>query len=87
MSTKNDKYMGLWVIDLVFKMTKSMENMISPTLIRTFSTTLVGVLVEQSTNWRIVLMGFNSPNPNLSHTEYESELTLASRSNNALWMV
>ena len=47
----------------------------------------LGVLVKRSANWRIVLVGFNSPNPNFSFIQYGSKLTLAPKSNKALWIV
>jgi len=73
------------VIDPVYRTTKSTGYMNSPTLIKTSSTKPLGALVERSVNWKIILVGFNSPNPSFSYTEYGSKLTLAPKSNNAGW--
>jgi len=72
---------------LYFQNNKYTENMNSPILIKISLTTPLGALVERLTNWRIVLVDFNSPNPSFSCIEYGSKLTLAFKSNNALWMV
>lgn len=54
------------------------------TYTKTFSTIPLGIFMDLSTKRRVVVVGFNSLNPNCSYIEHGCKLTLAPKSSNAL---
>ena len=81
------KITGIWPLGLatgsVSKIIKYIGKTKSPTLIKTSSIIPLGTFMDRSANCNLTFVGFSSPKPNCSYTEYGNKFTLAPKSSNA----